>query len=146
MKHLNKAMISTRRLSASTIASRIMKHDFSQADRLLIEVYAFSGKPVTRNMLSDKTGIRLTSVCARIRQLLDYDLLDISGNVYCPLTGKLVTSLCCTPEGEALALCLLNGNKREKQPDKRELSFGKRNVGLSKQYNDKKRAAEGIWL
>ncbi|MBB1485900.1 hypothetical protein [Oceanospirillum sediminis] len=167
MKHLNKSRAAVRSLSASTISNKLAKYDFSQVDRLLIEVYGFSGKPVTRNMLAERTSIRLTSVCARIRQLLDYELLDITGHVYCPVTGKLVTSLSCTPEGESLALCLLNGDKHQSgsgrqrmNPDKQRASgdkrindtgkqsvgAAKRNVGLVKQYQNKKQAMDGIWL
>lgn len=68
---------------------------------------------LTRNQVSEITGIRLTSVCGRAKTLLDNGLLTVGESIQCPVTGKHVGALECTDLGKAAAQALIEQKQQE---------------------------------
>ncbi|MFM0256077.1 hypothetical protein [Paraburkholderia sediminicola] len=44
---------------------------------------------LTRQEIADRTNLRLSSVCGRVRELLDDEALKVRGTQKCPATGVL---------------------------------------------------------
>jgi DNA-binding transcriptional regulator LsrR (DeoR family) len=44
---------------------------------------------LTRQEIADRTNLRLSSVCGRVRELLDNEALKVRGSQKCPATGVL---------------------------------------------------------
>ncbi|RUR34496.1 hypothetical protein [Vreelandella nanhaiensis] len=58
-------------------------HDYRRSGRLCASqqhvLEAFSAGPMTRNQAAERTGIPLSSICGRARELLDADLITVMG-------------------------------------------------------------------
>lgn len=62
---------------------------------------AIEARPrMTRAELERATGIRLTSVCGRVKELLDADVIAEVANVRCSVTGNVVHGLIVREPGE----------------------------------------------
>lgn len=59
-------------------------------------LFVLGDGPLIRSEIAERAGMRLSSVCGRVRSLLDAGLIEVRGNKPCPETGKTQ---------ELLALC-----------------------------------------
>lgn len=72
-----------------------------QQMKLLHAVKRFPG--FTRSELAQQTGIRLSSVCARINELERIGLVKTDGRKRCSLTGRVVSTVRPTSDGLTIA-------------------------------------------
>lgn len=55
--------------------------------QMIVELFAGSQVKLTRQEISDRTNLRLSSVCGRVRELLDDETLKVRGTKECVATG-----------------------------------------------------------
>ena len=63
----------------------------TQADKVLQTLNYQSG--MTRSELAQATNYGINSVCGRVKELLDSDVIYVSGTRNCKVTGNLVEEL-----------------------------------------------------
>lgn len=63
----------------------------TQAEKVLQTLNYQSG--MTRSELAQATNYGINSVCGRVKELLDSDVIYVSGTRTCKVTGKLVEEL-----------------------------------------------------
>lgn len=83
---------------ASLIDTRGAAHEHAISKRIpskqqakVLACLGFEGA-CTRTELHQKTGISVTSLCARIKELLDSDSIRVVKQVTCPVSGRVVNS------------------------------------------------------
>lgn len=64
-------------VSAEAFRAHRRSGRLSVSQQVVLE--AFTAGPMTRNQAEERTGIRLSSICARCCELLNADLLTVSG-------------------------------------------------------------------
>ena len=63
----------------------------TQVEKVLQTLNYKSG--MTRSEIAQATNYGINSVCGRVKELLDYDVIYVSGTRICKVTGKLVEEL-----------------------------------------------------
>ena len=57
--------------------------------QVILDLFHGAHVKLTRQEIADRTNLRLSSVCGRVRELLDGEALAVRGEQKCPATGVL---------------------------------------------------------
>ncbi|WP_430228045.1 hypothetical protein [Paraburkholderia tropica] len=76
-------------------ATQLAAHDALDANgerltqkKIVMNLFEGPGTVLTREDIAARTNLRLSSVCGRVRELLDLGLLVVRGTLKCVATGK----------------------------------------------------------
>ncbi|MFM0328200.1 hypothetical protein [Paraburkholderia strydomiana] len=61
--------------------------------QMILNLFYSEHLTLTRQEISDRTNLRLSSVCGRVRELLDDEALSVRGTQKCAATGVLNETL-----------------------------------------------------
>ncbi|RQM48674.1 hypothetical protein EHZ19_10750 [Paraburkholderia bannensis] len=56
--------------------------------QIIVDLFELRGTTLTREQIAERTNLRLSSICGRVRELLDLGLLVVRGTLKCVATGK----------------------------------------------------------
>lgn len=57
--------------------------------QMIVDLFDSRRLALTRQEIADRTNLRLSSVCGRVRELLDDEALEVRGEQRCAATGVL---------------------------------------------------------
>ena len=85
--------------------SRKAYHELREADALgkqqRIVLQALRWGDLTRNEVAEVTGLRVSSVCGRVNDLVAIRMADVAGKFPCNVTGRTAERLTITDKGRA---------------------------------------------
>jgi hypothetical protein len=61
--------------------------------QMILDLFCSEHLTLTRQEIADRTNLRLSSVCGRVRELLDDEALKVRGTQKCAATGVLNETL-----------------------------------------------------
>lgn len=61
--------------------------------QMILDLFVTAQLKLTRQEIADRTNMRLSSVCGRVREMLDDDVLQVRGAQKCAATGVLNETL-----------------------------------------------------
>lgn len=65
----------------------------SAQKQVVIDLFAARTTMLTRRDIADRTNLAMSSVCGRVRELLDAELLAVRGKRECKETGVMVETV-----------------------------------------------------
>jgi hypothetical protein len=72
--------------------------ELTAKQKMVIESFTTAGRHLTREDIAAITNMKLSSVCGRVRELLDANRLVVVGKRECPATSSSQQLLALTPQ------------------------------------------------